>query len=287
MLKKGGAMINIKNITKVLLLAMFISVCFFNANAQPAPKPSNTNTQSALNPFYAVSEDLYNNYKSETKEEQFRRKVGNATGTDVYTGGKYQSTDRDRLADNRDAANKAAASKTSSKSGSSQGKGKSGSSKSSGGGSQPKVTGDYQTAGSEIDRDNTSGEAPFTINSRLPVVSSEAVSTISSNITQDSSFCGAGTGVFGELVTTGITIFNSLRDLIYVVAGFGIIAVAVGGFFGNMNWKWLSAIVLALIVIASTGELIVLLTGCKDYGTTKFITNTLKSPTDKVDTQDN
>jgi len=188
MLKREGAMINIKNITKVLLLAMFISVCFFDANAQSISTPS-------------------------------------------------------------------------------QGTGK---------GNSANV--------SEIDRSKTSGEAPFTIDRRLPVVSIDAVSAISSNITQDSSFCGEGTGVFGELVKTGQTIFYRLRDLIYVVAGFGIIAVAVGGFFGNMNWKWLSAIVLALIVIASAGELIVLLTGCEQYGTT-LITNTLKSPTKKVDVQ--
>ena len=281
-------MINIKNITKVLLLAMFICVCSFDVNAQPAVNSSNANAQPAVN---GIMEFWNNHSRPETSEERLRRVTGNATGIDVYTGGKYQPTARDLLADNRDAANKKAASKKGKgKSGSSQGTGKSGSakgsSKSSGGGSQPKVTGDYVTDGSEIYRENTSDEAPFTINSRLPVVSSEAVSTISSNIKQDSSFCGSDKGVFGELVTTGITIFKGLRDLIYVVAGFGIIAVAVGGFFGNMNWKWLSAIVLALIVIASAGELIVLLTGCEQYGTT-LITNTLKSPTKKVAAQTN
>ena len=77
---------------------------------------------------------------------------------------------------------------------------------------------------------------------------------------------------------TGQKIFNRLRDLIYVVAGFGIIGISVGAFFGNINWKWLGAIVISLVVIASAGELIVLLTGCEQYGTT-LITNTLKSPT--------
>ena len=79
------------------------------------------------------------------------------------------------------------------------------------------------------------------------------------------------------MVVTGQMIFNRLRDLIYVVAGFGIIAIAVGGFFGNMNWKWLSAIVISLVLIASAGEFIILLTGCEQYGTT-LITNTLQAP---------
>ena len=99
-----------------------------------------------------------------------------------------------------------------------------------------------------------------------------------SNTTQDASFCGSGTGVFSELVRTGQNIFQRLRDLIYVVAGFGIIGVAVGGFFGNLNWKWLGAIVISLIVIASAGELIILITGCESFGK-DLITDTLTSPT--------
>lgn len=99
-----------------------------------------------------------------------------------------------------------------------------------------------------------------------------------SNTEEDPTFCGANNGgVFEELVMTGQKIFNRLRDLIYVVAGFGIIGVAVGGFFGNMNWKWLGAIVISLVVIASAGELVVLLTGCEQYGG-ELITNTLKAP---------
>ena len=103
-------------------------------------------------------------------------------------------------------------------------------------------------------------------------------SSPASNTQQDASFCGSDKGVFSELVMTGQKIFNRLRDLIYVVAGFGIIAIAVGGFFGNLNWKWLGAIVISLIVIASAGELIILLTGCEQYGTS-LITNTLTDPT--------
>ena len=81
---------------------------------------------------------------------------------------------------------------------------------------------------------------------------------------------------FGELICTGKLIFYRLRDLIYVVAGFGIIAVAVGGFFGNLNWKWLGAIIISLVVIASAGELLALLTGS---GGSSVVTNTLTKPT--------
>ena len=32
--------------------------------------------------------------------------------------------------------------------------------------------------------------------------------------------------------------------------GLGIIAVCIGGFFGNINWKWLTAIIIGLVVIS-------------------------------------
>lgn len=87
--------------------------------------------------------------------------------------------------------------------------------------------------------------------------------------------CSSDLGLFSGLIQTGNKIFKGLRDLIYTVAGFGIMAVAVGGFFGNLNWKWLGAIVISLVVIATTGELIDALTGCENY-TKDMITDTLK-----------
>ena len=87
--------------------------------------------------------------------------------------------------------------------------------------------------------------------------------------------CSSDYGLFSGLIKTGSDIFKGLRDLIYVVAGFGIIGVAVGGFFGNLNWKWLGAILIALVVIASTGEIINMITGCDNFSA-NMITDTLK-----------
>lgn len=104
----------------------------------------------------------------------------------------------------------------------------------------------------------------------------------SGNTTNSADFCSTDLGIFTDLVSTGTKIFKQLRDLIYVVAGFGIIAVAVGGFFGNLNWKWLGAIVISLVVIATAGELVVLLTGCETFSSS-LITNTLKEPAETAD----
>ena len=58
--------------------------------------------------------------------------------------------------------------------------------------------------------------------------------------------------VFENLTSTGWEIFGCMRKIIFGASAFGIIAVAIGGFFGVLNWKWLSAIVIGLIVIALT-----------------------------------
>lgn len=70
--------------------------------------------------------------------------------------------------------------------------------------------------------------------------------------------------LFSELIKNGKLIFNDLRELIFIAAGFGIIAVGIGGIFGNLNWKWLGAIIVSLIVIATAGEIISIMVGETD-----------------------
>ncbi|MFI3241989.1 MAG: TrbC/VirB2 family protein [Alphaproteobacteria bacterium] len=79
-------------------------------------------------------------------------------------------------------------------------------------------------------------------------------------------------GLFSDLIDKGSEIFMGMRDIIYVVSGFGIIGVAIGGFFGNINWKWIGAIIIGLMVIASTAAFIEYITG-EEVGS---ITDTLK-----------
>lgn len=66
----------------------------------------------------------------------------------------------------------------------------------------------------------------------------------------------AASALFGDLTSKGAEIFLGMREIIYAVAGFGIVAIAIGGFFGNFNWKWLGAIIIGLMVIASTAGII-------------------------------
>ena len=82
--------------------------------------------------------------------------------------------------------------------------------------------------------------------------------------------------VFGALVEKGVEIFVGLREIIFAVAGFGIIAVAIGGFFGNLNWKWLAAIGIGLFVISTTAAIIDYMVG-QQPGSLQDVQSGLKS----------
>lgn len=90
----------------------------------------------------------------------------------------------------------------------------------------------------------------------------------------------AAEALFSNLTSTGANIFTGMREIVFAVAGFGIVAVAVGGFFGNLNWKWLSAIVIGLVVIALTAAIINYMTGGSAGPTLTGIQDTLKSGDD-------
>lgn len=83
-------------------------------------------------------------------------------------------------------------------------------------------------------------------------------------------------GLFGDLLHKGAEIFIGLREIIYAVAGFGILAVAIGGFFGAFNWKWLVSIAIALTVISLTSAIINYMVG-EEVISSELITDTLIS----------
>lgn len=81
------------------------------------------------------------------------------------------------------------------------------------------------------------------------------VFAVSSILFATNSFAEGG-ALFSDLSNHGLYIFGGMREIIYAVSGFGIVAIAIGGFFGTLNWKWLVAIIIGLVVIALTAGII-------------------------------
>ena len=71
---------------------------------------------------------------------------------------------------------------------------------------------------------------------------------------------------FESLTESGKDIFFGLKFIIYPGAAIGIICVCIGGFFGNINFKWVAALFIGLIVIACCGKFIEIFTGKGNNG---------------------
>ena len=80
--------------------------------------------------------------------------------------------------------------------------------------------------------------------------------------------------LFGDLAEHGGKIFGGMREIIYAVSGFGIIAIVIGSIFGSINWKWLTAIIIGLFVIAATAAIVNYMVG-ETVVTPKMITDSL------------
>ena len=81
--------------------------------------------------------------------------------------------------------------------------------------------------------------------------------------------------LFEDLAAHGGKIFTGMREIIYAVSGFGVIAIAIGSIFGSVNWKWLTAIIIGLFVIAGTAAIINYMVG-EDVVTSEMIQDSLK-----------
>ena len=82
--------------------------------------------------------------------------------------------------------------------------------------------------------------------------------------------------LFDDLAEHGGKIFTGMREIIYAVSGIGVIAIAIGSIFGSINWKWLTAIIIGLFVIATTAAIINYMVG-ENVITTQMITDSVKS----------
>lgn len=100
------------------------------------------------------------------------------------------------------------------------------------------------------------------------------VFVVSSILFASCSYADESGALFSNLIGTGAKIFDGMRDIIWQAAGLGVLAVAVGGLFGNFNWKWLAAIAIGLAVIGLTGGILRYLTDNQTGGIN--IADTLK-----------
>lgn len=50
--------------------------------------------------------------------------------------------------------------------------------------------------------------------------------------------------------------FHWARKMIFIIGGFGLIALAWGAIFGKVNWKWFAALCVGLGIVAIAGKIV-------------------------------
>jgi len=67
--------------------------------------------------------------------------------------------------------------------------------------------------------------------------------------------------VVGIGITKAANVFKSVRTIVFVVGGFGLVGLAVQAIFGKVKWPWFGALAVGLGVLAAAGALISYATG--------------------------
>ena len=67
--------------------------------------------------------------------------------------------------------------------------------------------------------------------------------------------------VFGTAMSKGSNLFRNVRSIIFMVGGFGLVALAFFAVFGKLKWTWFASLAVGLAILAAAGSII-------DYATT-------------------
>jgi len=61
--------------------------------------------------------------------------------------------------------------------------------------------------------------------------------------------------------TKGKNLFDSVRTIIFIVGGFGLVAIAFLAIFGKINWKWFAGLAVGLAILAAANAIVAYSTG--------------------------
>lgn len=69
------------------------------------------------------------------------------------------------------------------------------------------------------------------------------------------------TDIMGVAGSKATSVFKAVRGIIFIVGGFGLVALAFFAIFGKLKWTWFASLAVGLAILAAAGAVI-------DYATT-------------------
>ena len=70
-----------------------------------------------------------------------------------------------------------------------------------------------------------------------------------------------GKSIMGTATDKAKNVFRSVKTIIFVVGGFGLVGIAWGAIFGKINWKWFAGLAVGLAILAAAGSIVEYATG--------------------------
>lgn len=67
--------------------------------------------------------------------------------------------------------------------------------------------------------------------------------------------------LMGTAQTKAIAVFQSVKSIIFIVGGFGLVALAFMAIFGKLDWKKFSMLAVGLAILAAAGAIVDYATG--------------------------
>ena len=59
-----------------------------------------------------------------------------------------------------------------------------------------------------------------------------------------------------KAATKAGNVFQSVKTIIFVVGGFGLVGLAFAAIFGKINWKWFASLAVGLAILAAAGAIV-------------------------------
>ena len=78
----------------------------------------------------------------------------------------------------------------------------------------------------------------------------------------------AANSVFDTAVSKLAALFGDAKRVIFMIGGFGLIALAFQAIFGKLKWAWFAALALGLAVVAAAGKIVQYASNANETGTT-------------------
>lgn len=66
----------------------------------------------------------------------------------------------------------------------------------------------------------------------------------------------ATASVFGEAISKMANLFTNAKLVIFMIGGFGLVALAFQAIFGKVKWPWFAALAFGLAVVAAAGAIV-------------------------------